>query len=338
MHPELTEQILKYVDENGQVDTLDLVPVFGVDHQKIIGALKSIEANGDLLTAEQISHKSWELTQEGKDVLANGSHEAVVFNAVPSEGIAQPDLMKVIVKCKSNCIILIFPTFFFIFNEHIHSFQVSPNAKVGFSKAMAHGWISVDKSSGKPIIKRKVNSITDTVQEDIRLVETGQAATLADAVRADYRKRKLVQEVVLKSFIISKGKEFATTLQKLEADLTTDMLASGLWNTLKFKPYNLDALGTVPDAGYLHPLLKVRTEFRNIFLEMGFAEMPTNNFVESSFWNFDALFQPQQHPARDAHDTFFLTTPNKSHQFPQNYLNRVKDVHSNGGYGSQGYK
>ena len=37
-----------------------------------------------------------------------------------------------------------------------------------------------------------------------------------------------------------------------------------------------------------------------------FTEMPTNNFVESSFWNFDSLFQPQQHPARDAHDTFFM--------------------------------
>lgn len=37
-----------------------------------------------------------------------------------------------------------------------------------------------------------------------------------------------------------------------------------------------------------------------------FEEMPTNKYVESSFWNFDALFQPQQHPARDAHDTFFL--------------------------------
>ena len=34
--------------------------------------------------------------------------------------------------------------------------------------------------------------------------------------------------------------------------------------------------------------------------------MPTHNFVESSFWNFDTLFQPQQHPSRDAHDTFFL--------------------------------
>jgi phenylalanyl-tRNA synthetase alpha chain len=52
--------------------------------------------------------------------------------------------------------------------------------------------------------------------------------------------------------------------------------------------------------------LQVRAEFRAIFLEMGFSEMPTNNFVESSFWNFDSLFQPQQHPARDSHDTFFL--------------------------------
>lgn len=203
---------------------------------------------------------------------------------------------------------------------------------------MAQGWISVDKSSGKPIVKKKVESITDTVQEHLREVNAGNAKSLPEAARTDYRKRKLVQEILVKSFIISKGNEFATSLQKLEADLTTDMLANGLWNTLKFKPYNLDALGTVPDAGYLHPLLKVRTEFRNIFLEMGFSEMPTNNFVESSFWNFDALFQPQQHPARDAHDTFFLTTPAKSHKFPHNYLNRVKEVHSNGGYGSQGYK
>ena len=42
---------------------------------------------------------------------------------------------------------------------------------------------------------------------------------------------------------------------------------------------------------------------------MGFSEMPANNYVESSFWNFDALFQPQQHPARDAHDTFFISDP-----------------------------
>lgn len=96
MQLELTEQLLKYVDENGQVDTLALVPIFGVDHQKIVGALKSIESNSELLlNVEQASHKSWELTGEGKSVLQNGSHEACVFNSVPAEGIAQADLMKV---------------------------------------------------------------------------------------------------------------------------------------------------------------------------------------------------------------------------------------------------
>ena len=84
--------------------------------------------------------------------------------------------------------------------------------------------------------------------------------------------------------------------------------------------------------------------------------MPTNNFIESSFWNFDALFQPQQHPARDAHDTFFLKgnqsvsessgylqthfiflEPQCSTEFPMDYLERVKATHENGGgYGSTG--
>ena len=38
-----------------------------------------------------------------------------------------------------------------------------------------------------------------------------------------------------------------------------------------------------------------------------FAEMPTQSFVESGFWCFDALFVPQQHPARDLQDTFYLS-------------------------------
>ena len=53
-------------------------------------------------------------------------------------------------------------------------------------------------------------------------------------------------------------------------------------------------MGAPPLGGNYHPLLKVRAEFRRILMEMGFEEMPTNKWVESSFWNFDALFQPQR--------------------------------------------
>lgn len=70
---------------------------------------------------------------------------------------------------------------------------------------------------------------------------------------------------------------------------------------------------------------------------MGFEEMPTNQFVESSFWNFDALFQPQQHPARDAHDTFFCSDPALSEPVDAALCERVKNMHEKGGVGSIGY-
>lgn len=176
----------------------------------------------------------------------------------------------------------------------------------------------------------------------------------------DMSARHVSQSSVVKCFVVRRGQDFSTQILKQEVSLTPEMIqrcvcvcasvwvmhiwsvrnkansalcfsvCSGSWKNKTFKAYNFDALGVPPATGHLHPLLKVRTEIRQIFLEMGwvslfgsmlsflvstvprvfhwvrFTEMPTNNFIESSFWNFDALFQPQQHPARDAHDTFFL--------------------------------
>lgn len=304
---ELNERILHYLDKQDKVDTLKLASEFNEDHQKIVGAVKSLEAL-EMVVSDTVKNTKWELTEEGQLVAEKGSHEAVLYHSVPDGGIAQAEIMKTV-----------------------------PNAKVGFSKAMSAGWILIDKSGGAPLVKKKVETITDTVQDYLNEIKKG-IDNLPDNVRNDYKKRKLLQEVTLKSFLLSKGPQFATSIKKLETDLTTEMLQSGSWKTLEFKPYNFDALGQPPESGHLHPLLKVRSEFREIFLEMGFTEMPTNNYVESSFWNFDALFQPQQHPARDAHDTFFVSNPAMTTKFPMDYLERVKKVHSEGGYGSQGYR
>lgn len=66
--------------------------------------------------------------------------------------------------------------------------------------------------------------------------------------------------------------------------------------------------------------------------------MPTSQFVESCFWNFDALFVPQQHPAREAQDTFYLSDPAVALKPEKEYYERVSNVHSSGGYGSLGYR
>lgn len=306
----IAEDILLYLKANGDapVNSLHLANVFNIDHQKIVGSIKSLQASGNLIEAEQQDVKHWKLTPEGEKVASNGSYEALVFYAIPPEGAAQKELMKSV-----------------------------PQSNVGFSKAMSSGWIYIEKKDGANVAHRKVDNIIDEVQNNLLKIEKNRENEVPIQVKQELKKRKLLQEIIIKSYIIKKGSEFSTSHIKQETDLTSDMIYSGSWKEKTFKPYNFSALGIPPDCGHRHPLMKVRSEFRQIFLEMGFSEMPTNNYVESSFWNFDALFQPQQHPARDQHDTFFVSDPQYADEFPMDYLEKVKKVHSVGGYGSQGY-
>ena len=174
------------------------------------------------------------------------------------------------------------------------------------------------------------------------LLEVARTGTLrgdgADKKLAELKKRKMIGQRKWLTFSMSKGPQFALTVQKLETDLTADMLASGAWKKAAFKKYNFDAEGVLPPSGALHPLLKVREEFRHIFSDMGFSEMPTNRFVDSSFWCFDSIFVPQQHPARDVQDTFFVADPPAAAEVPEDYLRRVVQVHEKGDFGSIGYR
>ena len=59
----------------------------------------------------------------------------------------------------------------------------------------------------------------------------------------------------------------------LTTDLTSEMLKSDAYKSLTFKKYNFNALAPHPLGGHLHPLLKVRAQFRKIFVRMGFEEV-----------------------------------------------------------------
>ncbi len=75
-----------------------------------------------------------------------------------------------------------------------------------------------------------------------------------------------------------------------------------------------------------------------LLVSISFAEMPTQSYVESGFWCFDALFVPQQHPARDLQDTFYISDPPHSLPPEPEYYKRVSTVHEHGAYGSTGYR
>lgn len=91
---ELNERILHYIDKCDKVDTLHLASEFNEEHQKIIGAVKSLEAL-EMVVSEGLKNTKWGLTEEGRQVAENGSHEAVLYRSIPEDGVAQSELMKV---------------------------------------------------------------------------------------------------------------------------------------------------------------------------------------------------------------------------------------------------
>jgi phenylalanyl-tRNA synthetase alpha chain len=109
-----------------------------------------------------------------------------------------------------------------------------------------------------------------------------------------------------------KRKKFASDLNKIKDDLTYQLEQKNIeieTNEIneKLKNEKVDiTLPTRPERlGKIHPVSQVIDEISSIFSEIGFsvAEGPD---VESEYNNFTALNTPEEHPARDMHDTFYL--------------------------------
>ncbi len=111
--------------------------------------------------------------------------------------------------------------------------------------------------------------------------------------------------------ILPKGEEILKvgfTIKEQATQLTHQHLKDGEWKSLEYRPYDINAEAPVIFAGKKHPLRVIIDEIRDIFLDMGFVE-DKGEYVESAFWNFDSLFQPQDHAAREMQDTFYLKNP-----------------------------
>jgi phenylalanyl-tRNA synthetase alpha chain len=120
------------------------------------------------------------------------------------------------------------------------------------------------------------------------------------------------------------------------SQITHDLLVSGDWRDVRFRRYDVTAPGYPVYPGKAHPQQQVIDELREILLEMGFVEIK-NNLVESEFWNFDALFQAQDHPAREIHASLSLSKPFKAKLPPQMLLKKVIAAHERGVAGSRGW-
>lgn len=299
--------IVRLLEEDGVIeDTSGIALAEGVDQLDVLGVLNSLMSRG-VVGYETLTKQEVCLTQEGEQIVDQGSYEARLFKKIPP-GLHGIELAEVREKHGEL-------------------------AMHGLGRALKLGWVKLNQGR----LTRAAEEIADQAQQEL----TGISGSMSWDDKVVNRLKKLNHVFLNKvySYKVVKGPSFDSRNEAAEtADLTSAMIANRSWRNLNFKKYNLSADGITPVCGALHPVMDVRESYRRIFLDLGFSEMPTDQYVEMSLWNFDALFTAQQHPARDAHDTFFLRVPDKSSGFPLDLADRVRKVHEGGHYGSQGYK
>lgn len=120
------------------------------------------------------------------------------------------------------------------------------------------------------------------------------------------------------------------------SQLTPEIIQSGAWRTKTVRPYDVHTPAPRPQVGKPHPLVQLVEEIRDIFLELGFQEIE-DEYVVPALWNMDALFIPQDHPAREMQDTLYLAHPARL-PVDAKYTRLFGKVHTTGGgTGSRGW-
>ncbi|RLF91387.1 phenylalanine--tRNA ligase subunit alpha [Thermococci archaeon] len=212
------------------------------------------------------------------------------------------------------------------------------------------GWVKVEKTpeglvleiteKGEKAGKRAIDEILEklAVKGYLAREEVEKVISVKELKR-----RKVVQEDEIVERIVEiteKGLELVKEGIELKREvtiLTPELITTGKWKEVEFKPFNIKAPVKRIYPGKKQPYRVFLDKIRRRLIEMGFIEMTVDSLIETQFWNFDALFQPQNHPAREWTDTYQLKYPEKGYLPNKELVERVKTAHEKGLAGSRGW-
>ncbi len=189
------------------------------------------------------------------------------------------------------------------------------------------GWATISKREGKTTIEMtdKGKSAHDAKGKDEKVIELlGKGEVSEDEVDSEIIKTLMSRQDI--------GKEISKAPLKLReqvSQLTPELLQTGKWKEVELRRYDVETFAPKVFGGAKHPMQLLIQEIRDIFLQMGFTEIETD-FIHSCFWNMDALFIPQDHPARDAQDTFYMKKPARL-KLNETLTKKIKEMHEHGG-------
>ncbi|MHA1562279.1 MAG: tRNA ligase subunit PheS family protein, partial [Promethearchaeota archaeon] len=317
------------------IEARELSEKLKIPYEKLMsGAIFSLEQVG-LAKFQEEELEVITLTKEAKNYLDSGLPERQIYDVLVKNDRKEVKLLDFSKEIEEQ---LNFPKRLFF---------------VGISKMKKNRWILSSKSMGYEQIFINNDSPEKTEEEQVLdLFNNSNSDSLSkipknlhQAVNSIYN-RKLVtkdKKILRLVELTQKGRKITKEeLQLIDEEInliSSEMLKDGSWKEKlpNLKSYEVNALGPNISAGKYHPLTIVINEVREVFHSMGFEEIK-GPIVEEAFFNFDCLYQPQDHPAREMQDTFYLKNPAEGKLPKKKVVDVIKNTHENGGNtGSTGW-
>ena len=155
-----------------------------------------------------------------------------------------------------------------------------------FNAAIAHakknGWINIEKTDNGSKISLHQEPTENSEEKIISLIDERHISS------KEITSTESLKSLMERPDFVIEHEEKTKTVSLSEAGKNIDLekLDSGA----------IDVEADVPHvhAARIHPLKDTINEIRDTFVHLGFTEI-NGNLSQSSFWNFDALFTPQDH-------------------------------------------
>ncbi|OED30042.1 phenylalanine--tRNA ligase subunit alpha [Methanosphaera sp. WGK6] len=286
----------------------------------------------DIITVNKNAIESISLSDEGIDYAINGLPEHKILQALQEfskEGKLEVTMDEVMEKAEVS----------------------RPQMNFSIGILMRHHWAKMN--NGKLMITDEGKSADLSELPQVKflkyLLEHKEVLNEAipeefNNVRKEFKKRKeLFDKTTRQEFSFNlnqKGTDILKkgfTIKNDATQLTHEQLKEGTWKDLHYRGYDIHASAPKNFPGKIHPLQQTIEEIRSIFIDMGFDEAK-GTILESAFWNFDMLFQPQDHAAREMQDTFYVSNPSQAKLPNKELVEQTRAEHEHGGNtGSTGW-
>ena len=299
-------KLLKHLDDGVEKSVGEIVNNLKMDQAAIVRASLTLNKEG-LTTTTETSGLIATITADGKNAIKYGLPETHLVNEL------KPG------------------------NKSIKNIRLK-NMGIALGVAKSKGYVVIDKGFLEAT-KKGIASLNEKENELTLLDKINAGESLEKSDLDILKSRKLADytfKIVRKIKATKKGIDVAktATIKEEVSKLTPELIKSGKWNDVVLRKYNVEAPVANVYPGKRHFVSQAIEYVRKIWLEMGFKEM-TGPMIQTSFWNFDSLFVPQDHPAREMQDTFFLDLEGK---LDNKFVKSIQKAHEEGIENSTGWQ